>query len=304
MNSSCKVCIWRTSLWVAIFLLPMEGYANYLEYSYQSQHFSFDFLPTTSTHDTFTNVVSADFSSWRRTPTGFMARGPIISLQQGDNYEARRYSLPLYQWHRQQGLWLEFKQQKWRFNTQLEQSAIYLPNRGIPLSLAANQTITSDAQYQYWQLYWHESVRQEGPINRVGFHYLKQEQVVTMDYIATNANLFDGRFEGWGVQIGRVKQDKGFNFEWLVKLSQLQSYYSSDAIDHRSQAKADSQDFQLDLTLNWHYRYYLAPYWYAVPRLGVWGQYQMQSQFEADTLEHEAYTAWSYFYGISLQRRF
>ena len=75
-------------------------------------------------------------------------------------------------------------------------------------------------------------------------------------------------------------------------------------IGAQSASSQESTVYHVDLNLDWHYRYYLSPYWYLVPSIHVQYQSIFQTQLKPEYLEHEqlSFTQLSGF--IALRRYF
>ena len=242
----------------------------------------------TATSQEEANGITLNAQSYRHQPTGWIARGPSIRIQQSPNHLDIDTHIPIYQFHLHQGLWFQFEWQENAFETQLSSSQVYLDENGTAQSIAADSDVIFERSFQRGQMYWYESVKQEGPINTVGLFYSVETSPASVDISSTNASLFDGRFSGFGFSFGRIKDDKGLNFQWRLNLAQLDTDFSNDATDHRALSSLESTVYQVQLSLDWHYRYYLSPYWYLVPSFHYQYSNILQTQLQPEFVEHES----------------
>ncbi len=74
--------------------------------------------------------------------------------------------------------------------------------------------------------------------------------------------------------------------------------------NHRAASESESTAYKLGLDLNWHYRYYLSPYWYLVPEVKLGLNMLTQTQFEPVEIEHRPFVFIESAAWISLQKRF
>lgn len=245
-----------------------------------------------------------DMQAYRRTPTGWMARGLKARIQQSPNQLDLDLHMPLYQFHKHQGVWLQLQWQQDSLSTLLSDNRIYIDNAGNVQALTSGDTLLIERTFLRGQAYWYESVKDEGPINIVGLYYSVETSPASATLSTTNAEVFDGRFSGFGFSLGRIKDDRGLNFQWRLNLAQLTTSFSNDATNHQSASSQESTVYHVDLNLDWHYRYYLSPYWYLVPSIHVQYQNIFQTQLKPEYLEHEqlSFTQLSGF--IALRRYF
>ncbi len=250
----------------------------------QIQH---QYLIDTADDKEQTYGASLDMQAYRKQPTGWMARGPKARAQQSTNHIDLDVHASLYQFHTHQGVWLEFEWQKNTLETVIGSNQIYIDESGLAQSLTSGDTVLLERQFLRGQAYWYESIKDEGPLNIIGLFYSEETSPVSATISSTNATVFDGRFTGFGFSLGRIKDDRGLNFQWRLNLAQLDTDFSNDATLHRALSSLESTVYQLDLKLDWHYRYYLAPYWYLVPSIHYQYQSIFQSQFQPEFVEHE-----------------
>lgn len=230
-----------------------------------------------------------NMQSYRRKPTGWMSRGPRLHIEQSMSGLSIDSHVSLYQPYVHQGFWFQFQWQKHNFDSQLSENEVYLNQSGTASSLAAGDDINLGRQYFNGQIYWYESIKDEGPINTAGIFYAVETSPVNAEISSTNATVFDGVFSGFGFTLGRIKDDRGLNFQWRLTLAQLDSDLSNDATNHRSLSSLESTVYQLKIRLDWHYRHYIAPYWYVVPSLHLSHENLLQSQLDPQFVDHKQF---------------
>ncbi len=267
-------------------------------------HIEQQYLQDSARSQEDTTGIELDMRSYRHKPVGWYTRGPQVRIQQSTHHLDTDIHIPLYQFHLHQGIWFEFEWQESTFETQLSGNQIYLDEDGTAQTIAADTSIRFERQLQRGQVYWYESVKDEGPINTVGLFYSVETSPVNVDISSTNANLFDGRFSGFGFSLGRIKDDRGLNFQWHLNLAQLDTDFSNRATQHRSLSSLESTVYQIELKLDWHYRYYIMPYWYLVPSIHYQYSRLLQTQFEPKFVEHDAFGATQLSGFIALRRYF
>ncbi len=253
---------------------------------HQSDH---QYLDDTSSQEGQILGASLDFQHWRRKDTGWLARGPSMQINQAANFINLKAQLPLYQWHKHHGSWLSIDWQQQDLQTQLSEPHIFLDNNGTSTSLPQDSVISSTRQFQRIQIYWHESTRYKSTINVAGFSYSRELSPAISELSTTNASLFEGEFTGLGIVLGRIKDDRGLNFQWRLNVANLATNFSNSATQHRLLAKPESSVYKVALNLSWHYRYYLAPYWYLVPQLQYQFSYLTQSELTPVNVEHPSF---------------
>ncbi len=101
-----------------------------------------------------------------------------------------------------------------------------------------------------------------------------------------------------------MKDDRGLNFQWRLNVASLDSHFSNDATGHRLLAKQESSVYKVAITLSWHYRYYLSPYWYLAPQVQYRASYLTQSELEPVDVEHSSFLYTHTQSTISLRRHF
>lgn len=278
----------------AEYLSALAGYQ-------QSEH---SYL--TDTSDQKGNIYGATLDTllWRRKSVGWLARGPKAEIKQATGFLSISGLLPVYQWHKHQGTWLEMNWSKQEFQTQLDEAQTFLGNDDTSTSLAPGSIINTEHQLQRLQFYWYESAMQIGALNLFGINYTQQTTPAASVISNTNATLFDGKFSGMGLVFGRMKDSRGLNFQWRFNMAKLESNFSNDITQHQTLASAESSVFRVALMLRWHYRYYLAPYWYLVPNLQYDFNAIMQSHSQPQQIEHDVFTYSNLQTWISLRRYF
>ncbi len=289
---------------IAILLCSLPCVAGSLAISSGYQTSEHQYLDDTSTQKGVMFGAALDFHHWRRKDIGWLARGPAFKISQSPGMLAVSGQLPLYQWHKHQGSWLEIEWRSQELQTQLSDPQIFLGNDGVPVSLTQDSLIGTTRQFQRLQIYWHESTRHENIINLAGFTYSRESSPAISELSSTNANIFEGRFEGSGVMLGRMKDDRGLNFQWRLNVASLDSHFSNDATGHRLLAKQESSVYKVAITLSWHYRYYLSPYWYLAPQVQYRASYLTQSELEPVDVEHSSFLYTHTQSTISLRRHF
>ncbi len=268
-----------------LFLSPqcLGGSLSLTSGYHQTQH---QYLDDTSRQEGRIIGASVDLQYWRRKNTGWFARGPSMRINQAPNLINLNAQVPLFQWHKHQGTWLSIDWQQQNLQTQTSASHIFLNNAGTRTSLPQNSIIVSTRQLLRIQAYWYESTQQESTVNIVGLSYSRELSPVISGLSTTDASLFEGEFTGIGMMLGRIKDDKGFNFQWRLNVANLESSFSNNTTQHRLLAKQESAVYKLALNVSWHYRYYLAPYWYLVPQVQYQFSYLTQSESAPINVEH------------------
>jgi len=231
-------------------------------------------------------------------------RGPKGHILAGNQYLDLSADAHLYQITSKQGLWLQATRLSHTLQATLSSSETFLDNAGSSLSLNSGTKVDSERIFQRYSLYWYESLSHEGPINRVALFYQLENSPAASTLSNSSASLFDGSFSGFGFSLGRIKDDKGLNFQWRTYFAQLNSSFSNDTTNHRSLNASESEVFQLAGQLHWHYRYRLAPYWYLVPNIKVEFSVLMQGNSEPVDVEHKSLVYSQTSSWLSLQKRF
>lgn len=301
MNTSLRRLL---SIFIALALHNAHGSAEFIGAYKGVQRVEQTYIQGETESQAQTIGFQLNMQPYRRRPTGWLVRGAKIHLQQQNSLLQTDIHIPVYQFHIHQGIWFQFKQQENTFETRLNDAQVYLPNNGSAQGLTADTNVTFEHSYQQGQIYWYESVKDEGPINTLGFFYSVESSPVNASISTTNATVFDGQFSGFGMTLGRIKDDKGLNFQWRLNIAQLDSDFSNDATEHRSLSSAESTVYQVELNLNWHYRYYLTPYWYLVPSLHYQYRHSLQTQFNPEFVEHDGFSFTQLSGAIALRRYF
>ena len=280
-------------LWILIFLSGLGATSAQAEYlsilsGYQiSEH---SYLTDSSNQEGAMLGAALDTQHWRRHSTGWLARGPRVELKQSTGYLEVSGQLPVYQWDKHNGSWLEISWIKQTFQTTLSEAQTFLGNDGTSTSLDPNTIISTERQLQQFQLYWLESSKNIGALNLFGIHYAQETSPVAGELSSTSASYFDGKFTGYGLVFGRSIDKRGLNFQWRLNMGKSNSGLSNSITQHRTLSSSESSVFKLSFKLQWHYRYYLAPYWYLAPHLQVTFNALMQGQSETQQISHDTYT--------------
>ncbi|MEH6346294.1 MAG: hypothetical protein V7785_14470 [Bermanella sp.] len=288
------LCLIFSQSVVAEYLSVLVGYQ-------QSEH---SYLTDTSDQKGNIYGASLDTLLWRRKSVGWLARGPKAEIRQATGFLAISSQIPVYQWHKHQGTWLEINWSKQQFQTQLDEAQTFLGNDDSSTSLGSGSIINTEHQLQRLQFYWYESAKQIGALNMFGINYTQETTPAASVISSTTATLFDGKFSGMGLVFGRMKDNRGLNFQWRFNMAKLESNFSNDVTQHQTLASAESSVFRAALMLRWHYRYYLVPYWYLVPNLQYNFNVIMQSHSQPQQIEHEVFTYSNLQTWVSLRRYF
>lgn len=245
-----------------------------------------------------------DMQAYRRKPRGWLARGLKAHIQQSPNHLDLDVHTPLYQFHTHQGVWLALQWQQNSLSTVLTENTLYMDESGNVVPLSSGDTLVLERTFLRTQAYWYESVKDEGPINLLGIYYSVETSPASADISTTNADIFDGRFSGFGFSLGRIKDDRGLNFQWRLNIAQLTTDFSNDATRHQTASSQESTVYHIDLKLEWHYRYYLSPYWYLVPNIRYQYQSIFQTQLEPEYVNHPTFSFTQFSGAIELKRYF
>ena len=245
-----------------------------------------------------------DTHDWRRKPIGWWARGIVAQVKQAPNFLSAHALIPIYQWHKHQGTWLEVNWSKQDFTTTLSDAQTFLGNDGTETALNANSTITTERQLQQIQFYWLESSKHIGPMNLFGISYSQETSPAASQISSSSASYFDGKFTGTGLIFGRNKDTRGLNFQWRLNIGKQESDFSNTITGHRALSTSQSQVFKVAFNLQWHYRYYLSPYWYLAPHLSVNFSNLLQRESDGLHLDHDS-LVYSHFQSwLSVRRYF
>lgn len=287
-----------------LLLLSCDLYAQSISFSAGFISQQQNFLSETSTFQEPYISATLDLQPWRIHAQGWLARGPKLSLTQSAQSLLAHADLPIYQFNPQQGLWFGSDYQQAQFSTIADTDHIFLGNNGQSTAINANDQVLSQHKLQTYQLYWYESSSLIGAINQIGLIYQQQSGPAASIISNTNADWFDGSWSGWGLILGRIRDNKGFNFQWKATLTQLDSQFSDRITNNVALSKTESQGYGFTFQASWHYRYYLAPYWYLVPRLGISSRVLFQKEFNPQQIEHDPYRQTELFSEIQMQKRF
>ena len=245
-----------------------------------------------------------DTQRWRRKSIGWWARGIAVEIKQGPNLLSVHGLIPVYQWHKHQGTWLDINWMKQDFQTTLSDPQAFLGNDGTETSLNTLSTITTERQLQQIQFYWLESSKQIGAMNLFGISYSQETSPVAGEISNSTASYFDGKFTGTGLIFGRNKDTRGLNFQWRLNIGKQESDFSNTITKHRSLSTSESQVFNIAFHLQWHYRFYLSPYWYLAPNLSVNFSSLLQRQSETLHLNHDSFVYSHFQSWLSIRRYF
>ncbi len=294
----------RKYLLLSALLLPQLCNGQYLAAFSGYQTSEHAYLGDDSNLQGLVNGASLDLRAWRRRSNGWLSRGPKVAFKQGAGTFSSESHVSIYQWRKHQGIWLSTLSQQQTLQTELSQEHIFLDNAGTANILGVGTLIKNQRSVQRTQLYWHESSDNIGPLNLLGVFNLQESTPVSGRLSNTNASLFEGQFSGFGLILGRLKDKRGVNFQWQLSLAQLNSDFSNAATSHRTIAPKESSVYQLGVNLSWHYRHYLAPYWYLVPQFNVQHSSLIQTTSNPQTVQHDAFRYLQIQSFISLRRYF
>lgn len=290
-----------------LFLLVIassQSIGSYLS-AYSGLHIGqHQYLKDTASLNTPYVGLRLDGTQHRHKDSGWLARGLAADFKQGQGLQRFQGQLPLFHWTKTHGLWVEYQYSQQSLEATLSESAIFLGKDGTTTSIAADANVSSDLQQSTLSLYWYEASKQIGPINYLGVFQTTQLTPAASTLTGTNASLFDGRFSGFGLILGRKKDTRGLSFQWHMGLSQLDSDFSNEVTGHRSASQSESTVYQLDLNFGWQYRYYLAPYWYLVPKVKLRVTTTMQTTMDPQQVDHDTFLYLDSQTEVSLQKRF
>lgn len=278
--------------------------AQYLSISsgyYNAQH---GYLSDAASISTLSYGGKVDLTDWKRQQRGWFARGFAAQYIQGANYSNMSGKLPIYHWNQQQSIWFAASGQSQNMSIEVSSAQTLLSNSGNSTAITAGSRILAQHNINHIELYWHEATQYQSPINLIGLFYYSETSPASSTITSNSASIFDGHFNGFGLTMGRIKDHRGLNFQWRLILAELDMSFSDAVTNHRSVSKAESTAYKIGLDLNWHYRYYLAPYWYLVPQLKLGINSALQTQVDPSTIEYRPLIHLDSFTSISLQRRF
>jgi len=245
-----------------------------------------------------------DTRLWRRKPTGWWSRGVRAEMRQAPGFFSFGGQFPIYQWHKHHGTWLEINWMKQEFQTTISEAQTFLGNDGTETALNIGSAITTERQLQQVQFFWLESSKNIGALNLFGISYSKETSPVAAQLSNSSATYFDGEFSGTALVFGRNKDTRGLNFQWRLNIGKQDSNFSNSITNHKSLSTSESQVFTLAFTLQWHYRYYLSPYWYLSPHLSLNFSSLLQGQSETLHLNHKSLTYSHAQSWLSIRRNF
>ena len=286
-------------------LLPCSWVsAEYLSLVSGLQYGQHGYLTDAGTLNTQVYGAKLDLSDWRRQQKGWLSRGFSAEYLQGENYSQIKGRLPLYHWHKHQGLWLEIKQLSQNMEVVLSADETLLSDSGQTTSLLTGTKISAGQLINQYDLFWYEAISYKAPVNLIGLFYYSEASPASSTINGSSATIFDGVFTGIGLILGRIKDDRGLNFQWRLNLAKLDMSFSDSVTNHRAASKSESTAYKLGLDLSWHYRYYLSPYWYLVPEVKLGLNMLTQTQFEPVEIEYRPFVFIESAAWLSLQKRF
>jgi hypothetical protein len=263
-----------------------------------------NYLVDNGTVSTTVYGAKLDLTRWRIKDQGWLARGPQLSYRQGLNYREIDTRIAIFHQHKHQGLWLDINQKIENMEIELSRDAVFLNDAGNNLSLNSGSIISAQHQINRYQLYWYEAIANTAALNVIGLFYHSEASPAASSIVSNTADIYDGLFYGFGFTLARVKDERGFNFQWKLNLAQLDMSFSNTSTQHRAASKDESTAYLFDMKLQWHYRYYLAPYWYLVPQLEIGASSLFQGKSNPLVIEYDGLNYFRASSWISLQRRF
>lgn len=261
-------------------------------------------LGQTSSNQGYGFSVEWNSQKERLRDTGWFARGVTLSSTQSSFYSEYSTTIPLFQIAKRHGLWTSITRRSQQFTTTLDSSQIYLDKEGNPSPVAAGSDLSAELNTQEVVWSWREESHEATLLNEISLVYCTQSTPVQVNLSTTNATLFDGSFSGWGLRIAKRQQPRGFNLNWSLDVFELESYFSDDATGHRQQAPAESRTLFTRFTLEWQYRQYLAPYWYAKPFAQYSLQAYLQPQSAPSVVDQPTMTQSQWKIGMAIQKWF
>jgi hypothetical protein len=286
------------------YFVSSMTHSEYLSVLSGYQYGEHGYLLDAGTVSTTIYGANLDLTQWRIKDQGWAARGPQVGFRRGLNYQQIQAQFPIYHWHKHQGIWLQISQQIQNMEIELSTDVIFLNDAGSNTSIASGSLISAEHQISRYQLYWYEAIAYKASVNILGLFYQSEASPAASTISNSTADFFDGVFSGFGLTIGRVKDERGFNFQWKLNLAQMDMSFSNTITQHRSASEDESTAYLFDVELQWHYRYYLAPYWYLVPQLKIAASTLFQGQTNSEEVEYDALNYLRTSTWLSLQRRF
>lgn len=287
-----------------LLLTNIKCHGEYLSLTSGFQNSQHGYLSDVGSLNTQVLGAKLDLSQWRRTQKGWLARGVSAEYAQGINYSNLKMSVPIFHWHPQQGLWLEVSSLSQNLDIEISNDETLLNNSGLSTAITAGSTLSAGHNINQFNLYWYESSRQTAPMNIIGGFFYSEASPAGSTISGSTATVFDGVFTGYGMMLGRKKDDKGLNFQWRLHLAQMNMDFSDGVTSHRAASQSESTSFKLGLDVGWHYRYYLMPYWYLVPEVKVGLNALTQTQVAPVEIEHRPLIFIEQSLRVSLERRF
>lgn len=286
-------------------LLSVSSHGEFLAAGSGYQLHLHTYLSDTSQSQTLTYEAEADLTHYRRSKAGPFARGPKGKVQQGLGFLSYEGQAPIYHWHHQHGVWVGYsKVSSEGLEAEIGKDRTYLANSGGTIDLTKGSPVTSASESSMLSVFWRSEARHRGVANMAGLYRHALTSPMTAEIENQSAEIFDGTLTGWGLMVGRHRDNKGFNFQWLFMLGQNQIKLSEDALPGSARSQSESRQHHMAFTLGWHYRYYLAPYWYVVPYVQQQVQLSWQSKSLPETIEHSPFLNSASSCGIQLRYYF
>ena len=293
---------------LCILLLPLSfppiTEAEYLSAYSGLRYGQHKYLNDAANLNTQVHGGKIDLSDWRYKQKGWLARGFAFEYQIGSDFSYLNTQVPLFHWHKLHGLWFQMQLQNQNMEIELSSNETLLSDSGTTTALPAGSVLSAEHNLQKYSLYWYEATQYKGPINLIGLFYYSESSPVSGDITGSAGSVFDGTFNGFGITLGRIKDNKGLNFQWRLNLAELDMSFSDSSTGHRAASKAESTAYKLGLDFNWHYRYHLAPYWYLVPKVNLGVSTVFQTQMDPVAINYDALNYFEASSWISIQRRF
>jgi len=289
---------------MAGILASCHSLAEYINLGVQAQAYQHNYLPDASQRNTGLALVALDTTKWRRQSEGIFARGVAVLWAQGNNASQLDAQLPLYHWHPLHGVWLGVHQTQVNAESTLGESQSYLGDGTSPVDIAADSTVTSTWQRSRYQVFWRSDARYTGAANQAGLYWQRLTSPVEAELTGFTPTLFDLESEGIGFFVGQHYDSRGWGFSWQLSLGMQTHLYSDSSTQSHSISESERRMLALEAQTRWQYRYYLAPYWYLVPQLGVQLQLLSQAKSDSQNLSQKELSYATVFTGISLRRYF
>lgn len=263
-----------------------------------------NYLPDTGELNAPHNQLEADITSWRRQPTGWLSRGPAVYWRQGSGVRVYEVRAAIFHWHNHHGVWYLRQQATVENKATLSSVSGYLGNSGSPVDLGAGSELTSNWEMSRDHVFWQSDARRRGVANQAGLYRQSQRAPVEAEIEGITPEIFDGETTGWGVYIGKHQDSKGFNFQWRAYLGQHVATFSDENPSAGSFSESERRQIQFEGKFSWHYRYYLAPYWYLTPHLSWQLQLTLPSKSDTDNVTQKTLYYTEFESGVSIRRYF